>query len=330
VQSARAEGAVRSAGSTVPRRARRAGRLGLGVGAILGLLPACQPERLIVIQVDRDDPLKGNAGISIAKLEARKGPDFEHAQHLNVTDGDGGSTIFPAFLGIYLRERSGPLKVKVFAYDAADDRSPVAGGERDGLMLDDERTQQFFAATEEVLLHSCKDNPLCGNSPPDGGDGGGDADAGTDAAPFDAGMIPPACTEYCATVINTCPTLYPRGQPQCEKSCAGADIDPGGLPCLIQQASIASGPEQCLAASLLSAVCTNGCRNYCKLGSLVCGDQLFPNQDCMTKCRALPPGDAESPRGDDSLLCRVSWLQDAFDNRSLCARALPAGPCQAQ
>jgi len=138
------------------------------VGLILGLLPACQPERLIVIKVDPSDELMDNASIRIAKIEGRKSPDYEETQHLDFTDHDGGTTIFPVFLGVYLKERSTKINVRVFAYAESGD-AVVAAGEQDDLMLNDDRTQ-FIDVAQEVVLHYCQKTPLCGSSPPDGGD----------------------------------------------------------------------------------------------------------------------------------------------------------------
>jgi hypothetical protein len=337
-------------------RARRAGRLGLGVTAILGLLPACNPERLIVIKVDPSDELKHDVSVSIATLEGRKSPHYPATQHLDFTDRDGGTTIFPAFLGIYLRERSAMITVHVFAY-AANSSAPVAAGQQD-LMLNDERTQEFFAATEEVVLQSCADNPLCGTvSSADGGDAGSEADgetgfdvgsdtdagidgdarfdgdAGFDGPSVDVGPIPPGCTSYCGAVTSACGKLFP-GETQCERSCASAQLGTTTLPlnCLISDAQLAQNdPTQCLNASLVSPDCvTSRCNVYCALGSVVCGGQEFSSNECGDICSSLTLGSVESPRGDDSLLCRLSWLGDATLDPSLCTRALPAGPCQAR
>jgi hypothetical protein len=296
------------------------------VSLVLGVLPACQPERLVVIRVQAAKALDAaNVSVSIALLEGRKGPDYHPTQHLDFTDHDAGTTIFPALLGIYLREQSGPLSVQVFGY-GADDGAALAVGQRGDLMLNDERQQDFTNVAQAVALYPCKDNPLCGNSPPDGGDGGSDAEGGTAA--------PPSCTDYCKAAINLCSMLFPKGQPQCEASCVAARLGSNQLACLIHFIGSGPSPDHCPDVSLVGGICSsqaNGCDAYCQFGSSVCGDQLFP-PDCVTECvgQHLSVGSAESPRNDNSLLCRVSWLEDAIDNPDLCTHALPAGPCQAQ
>jgi len=151
-------------GVAVASAARRAGRFGLVVGLIVALLPACQPERLLLITVTGEKSL---SDVGIATLEARTSfTNFQLGPHEDLT-GDGGATKLPAILGLYLKESSGTMNVQVFAY-ALYDRL-VAAGRRD-IALTDERQQKF---RDELLLYSCTGEvprPLCPlPAPPDGG-----------------------------------------------------------------------------------------------------------------------------------------------------------------
>ena len=166
------------------------------------------------------------------------------------------------------------------------------------------------------------------NAPPDGNDGG---------------TIPVACTSYCKAVLKACPLLF-TGESQCERSCAFAQLAPDdgtvgdALSCRINSLPGPSDdPAQvslaCYDASLLSENCSPGaCFVYCTLGTAECGDQGFSFDDCFGTCFGLPIGDVESPRSDDSVACRLSWLEAATEDRGLCARGLPtpAVSCQAQ
>ncbi len=342
-----------SAGGAVVSRARHAGRLGLAVPLVLALLPACESERLVLITVERGGDL--STDFQIATLEART--SFTHyapGRHENVA-GDAASTTFPVTLGLYLKERSGSMDLQVFAYGPGG--GPVASGQRAGFMLNG-LEQQFFS--QELFLHPCggpatEDQPPCQMFPhPDGGDAatdtevgagadaetdahagrevGDDGDAGTGAGPFDAGPIPQACTDYCTAVVAACSMLFSGQQQQCERSCAAADLMPDGLACRMDILRAAPYANQCVDASLVGTPCSpmGGCSVYCTLGASVCRDAVFSSPACGSLCSVLPVGNAESPRGNNSLLCRVSWLQSALDDPTLCAHALPAGPCQAQ
>ncbi len=253
--------------------------------------------------------------------------------------------MFPQTLGIYLYERSGKIVVSALAKSSIG--APSATGQIT-VTLNDERVQ---LAPVVLFLHPCSgpatDNlSLCdmSSSPPDGGDAGGDAEAGidanasidtnagADAAPFDAGLIPPECTQYCTGLMSACPALFP-GQGKCEASCAAAQLTPAEFSCLLDRTTLAlSDPATCIDASLISADCSEPCHVYCALGSSVCGAPFF-SSDCITLCQPLSQnalGNPDSPRGDDSLLCRVSWLEEATADPSRCSRAVLAGSCQAQ
>jgi hypothetical protein len=174
----------------------------------------------------------------------------------------------------------------------------------------------------------------------------GDQDVGPDGADGgDGGVIPAACRTYCTALLKAC--SYPfLGQHQCELSCAYAHLAPSdgtvgdALSCRIANLpSPLDSPAQvnmaCHTASLVSEECPPGpCFAYCVQVATECPDQGVSFADCFDNCLnvPLPTGDVESPRSDDSVACRMSWLEVATDDPSLCARGLPLlpVPCQAQ
>jgi hypothetical protein len=316
------------------------------VSAILGLLPACNPERLLLVNVYPGGDLSPAA--LIATLQGRTSLPGDMPGPLVSATEDGGAVMYPQILGIYLRAHSGIISVHVSG--RSPDGSLTAAGRIDKVTLNDERTQ----VAGDLFLHPCSgptiDPQLCGMLPlPDGGDAGGDAEAGTDAVmgpdadadtdtdsgiaavQFDAGPIPPECTQYCAGIVAACSALFSSGQPECEESCAAAHLQAEEVTCRITATPATFAPVGCIDASLVSrARCAPGpCNVYCGLGVSVCGAQ-FSDADCQLACSRLPIGNPAAPRGDDSLLCRMSWLQEAIGDQTKCARALPAGPCQAQ
>jgi len=159
-----------------------------------------------------------------------------------------------------------------------------------------------------------------------------DAPPETNPDGADADVAPSACTTYCTGIVRACSALF-SGEPQCELSCAAANLDSDSMACRIGNIEAAANdPTKCAEASLASPDCpSGGCIVYCLLGASVCGDALFSLSDCLSiACDPnLPFGDAQSPRSTDSLLCRMAWLQDAIEDPDLCLRAQPTGPCQA-
>jgi hypothetical protein len=208
----------------------------------------------------------------------------------------------------------------------------------------DERTDlvdAYDAPDADLRVDIAPDYTEVGDAPdgnrdvgPDGADGG------------DGGVIPAACKTYCTALLKAC--SYPfLGQRQCELSCAYAQLAPSdgtlgdALSCRIDSLPRPSdSPAQvntaCHAASLISDDCPPGpCFVYCVQGATECADQGFSFDDCVNNCFGdvpLPTGDVESPRSDDSIACRMSWLEVATDDPSMCARGLPLlpVPCQAQ
>jgi hypothetical protein len=199
------------------------------------------------------------------------------------------------------------------------------------------------AADVDVRVDIAPDHPEAevGDAPdgnpevePDGGDAG------------DSGVaIPAACKTYCTALLKAC--SYPfLGERQCELSCAYAQLAPTdgtlGDPLSCRIANLprpSDSPAQvnmaCHTASLISEECAPGpCFVYCVQGATECADQGFSFDDCFNNCFGVPllTGDAESPRSDDSIACRMSWLEVATDDPSMCARGLPLlpVPCQAQ
>src|SRR4051812_45607653 len=165
---------VMSAGLRVASKRSHADRISFGVILTLALLPACSPERLVLFTVDRAQGLHE----VIAKLEVRTSlTGYRRGQHEDTTD-DAGNTMFPKTVGVYVHARSGLMNVRVFAY-SPDDKL-VAAGERE-VRLEDERDGTISSL---VVLQSCSapapDNmtPCQMSAPPDGGDGGADADGG--------------------------------------------------------------------------------------------------------------------------------------------------------
>ena len=406
IRSGPGSGDVRRRRGCEQGRPRRPG-LGLGLVLTLTLLPACSPERLVLFSVQRGP---GVIDMPIAKLEVRTSlTSYKPGRHEDTTD-DGGNTMFPKTVGVYVHARSGRMTVRVFAY-RADDKLVAAG--ESTVMLEREQT-----IADNVFLGPCSDPApnnmtLCQMAAvPDGGDARTDADAGmagTDAmdAPatdaldgpsndrseagdtldertdlvdaFDApdadlrvdiapdhteagdapdgnqevapdgadagdsGVIPAACTTYCTALLKACSFPF-TGQRQCELSCAFAQLAPpdgslgDALTCRIDilpgpSASPAEVSQACHSASLLSENCPPGvCFVYCAQGVAECGDQGFSLDDCFANCFGFPVGDVESPRSDDSVACRMSWLGAATDDPGLCARGLPTlpVPCQAQ
>lgn len=177
MQSARAEGAVRSACGAV------AGRVGIAAVLVVALLPACESQRLVLFKVYRDRSL--DEGVVIVSLEARTSPVFKGEQHVT-TRGDAGNTNFPKLMGVYLHPRSGTVSIRVFAYGEGD--KLVAAGQIDGVDTGSEQV------AEDLFLFPClrpapDKTTLCEMpAPPDGGDVGTVAEAGvdTDASVSDA------------------------------------------------------------------------------------------------------------------------------------------------
>jgi hypothetical protein len=220
----------------------------------------------------------------------------------------------------------------------SDERPDADGGPLDQM------PDQIDLAIDEAGpdLPETEANPDQAEARADLGEASNDApDARPIAAP-DAGPISPGCQMYCTEVISACPTLF-SGQPQCERACTFAQLAPGdgtigaNLGCRIDQARIAAtdpslAKDVCPGASLISLSCEPPvCSVYCILGASVCGRGLF-SSDCMATCDNLVIGEIGSARSGDSLACRMSWLQDAIDDLSLCGLAVPVptGPCQAQ
>jgi hypothetical protein len=252
---------------------------------------------------------------------------------------DGGDAGADAEAGIVVSDAMDvpPTDVPQVGDGPSSDRSDAGDAPEDPRM---DRVDAFDAPDADLHVDMPPDHTEVGDAPdgntevgPDGGDA---ADTGV--------AIPTACKTYCTALLKAC--SYPfLGQRQCELSCAYAQLAPSDgtlgepLNCRINSLpSSSDSPAQidmaCNEASLESVDCVPGpCFVYCAQGAAECADPGFSFGDCFNNCLSVPSlGDVESPRSDDSIACRMSWLEVATDDRSMCARGLPLlpVPCQAQ
>jgi hypothetical protein len=284
--------------------------------ALIAAASACNPERLVIVQVENSDIAEAMIETLQVSTSLRQQPEL-----VRVTR-DGGMVKFPVEIGIYIPRSVGSLAVTILAMD------------RDGMVVGHGTTvvDQQILLTNPVHLCPGPDGN-CPEPPPPvdagcttGDDGGVVADGGT----VDPGPPSAQCVDYCARLMDPdlgCPELYPSLQ-VCQAVCT---LDPDAdLSCRLNElSSRPDHPKNCAGAAIVSSTtCDPPCVSYCNLWDAICADfrpgQIRPDQRCYDICISSI---GSSP---EALACRSGWLARATLNRIYCDWALPALRCGAE
>jgi hypothetical protein len=156
------------------------------------------------------------------------------------------------------------------------------------------------------------------------GDGGADADGGTNAS---------GCVDYCNQMASNCQNNRAEWVDidTCLAFCGTWDIgtpnDQTGntVNCHLNHAKAAANAvDECPKAGPSGGgVCGEPCQNFCNLDSVFCGmetgaKQPYPNHDCLMACRTFPlvPGNIANTTSGNSLQCRYYHLEAAVQGKT--------------
>ncbi|HET6146163.1 MAG TPA: hypothetical protein VFH68_01415 [Polyangia bacterium] len=269
---------------------------------------ACNPERLVIVEVENDDIAEEM--IATLDVSTNLRPEADSIRVIK----DGMMVKFPVEIGIYIPRGVSSLMVTVFAKD------------QQGMVVGhgSTRIDQVNFFTNRVHLCPGSDGKCPEPPPPDAGCSAG-ADGGVVA---DGGAVttePPSdeCVNYCQQIMKPeadCPGLYPSPQ-ACLTECALA-----GFPNLevCRLGHLNSGESQnvkCAAAAIVSTACDSLCGIYCQIWTATCGELHREVTNCGEICAEFQGSNQEA------LPCRLHWLAQATLNRTFCDWTLPGLRC---
>jgi hypothetical protein len=224
---------------------------------------------------------------------------------------------------------SGVMRTRIVVYVYADDGKTILCT----LMFDVDSSSGPI-----IVDATCGDAPEPMPPPPppspDAGTPMPDAEAPPDLAPDtrpDTGSSP--CQEYCTTMRQNCPMVYPDGDDDCIATCtayrwpAGGDDDGNTIGCrlrLARRSPTEINPDfLCYQAGPSGGrFCGVLCECYCAAAARACPELEGDEATCRSHCQEPILHPAYRSETGNTMECRIFWLGEALkkDDRTICDR----------